>query len=101
VVFEVRLVTAEDELALSKLDYPVTVNIPVDTISLEAGQVLQVSKCSTWTGMKEYCPCTKSLLSILTGINDTRLCRPVGLGIRCSTPLSKILCLRLAVSCVV
>jgi hypothetical protein len=51
----------------------------------------------TWSEMKEYCPFTKGLLSILTGINDVNLCRPFGLGIRFSTSLSDILCLRLAV----
>jgi hypothetical protein len=100
-VFEVRLVTAEDKLAVSQLDHPVTFKIPVDRTSLEAGQVLQVSKYSTWTEMKEYYPYTKSLLSILTGINDINLHRPVALGIRCFTALPKILCLRLAVPCVV
>ena len=46
-VFEVRLVTAEDELALSKLDYSIIFKIPVDTKLLEDGQALQVSKCGT------------------------------------------------------
>lgn len=46
-MFEVRLVSAENELVLSKLDDPVIVKIPVDTASLEAGQVLQVSRCVT------------------------------------------------------
>jgi hypothetical protein len=45
--------------------------------------------------MKDFCPFTKGLLSILTGINDVNLCRTFGLGIRC---LSDILCLRLAVT---
>jgi hypothetical protein len=47
VVFEVQLVTAEDELAVSKLDFSVIFKIPVDTKSLEDGQTLQVSKCGT------------------------------------------------------
>ena len=93
-VFEVRLVTSEDQLVLSKLDYSVIFKIPVDTTSLEDGQALQVSKCGMWSEMKEYCPFTKGLLSIPTGVNDVNLCRPFGLGIRC---LSDILCLRLAV----
>jgi hypothetical protein len=94
VVFEVRLVTAEEELDVSKLENSVIFKIPVDTKSLEDGQALQVSKCGTWSKMKEYCPFTRGLLSILTGINDVNLCRPFGLGIRW---LSDILCLRLAV----
>jgi len=55
-VFEVRLVTAEDELAVGNLDYSVIFKIPVDTTSLEDGQALQVSKCGAWSEMKEYCP---------------------------------------------
>ena len=55
-VFEVRLVTAEDELAVSNLDYSVIFKIPVDTKSLEDGQALQVSKCGTRREMKEHCP---------------------------------------------
>ena len=43
-VFEVRLVTAEGELGLGKLDYSVILKIPVDTKSLEEGEALQVSK---------------------------------------------------------
>jgi hypothetical protein len=55
VVFEVRLVTAEEELTVSKLDHAVIFKIPVDTKLLENGQALQVSKCCTWNEMKEYC----------------------------------------------
>jgi hypothetical protein len=72
-VFEVQLVTAENVPALSKLDYSVALKIPVDTKLLEDGQTLQVSKCGTWSEMKEYCIFTKGLLSILTGINDVNL----------------------------
>jgi hypothetical protein len=49
VVFEVRLVTAEEELAPDKLDSSVSVKIPVDTTSLKDGQALQVSTCGTWS----------------------------------------------------
>ena len=96
-VFEVRLVTAEDELPLKKLDSPVDVKIPVERASLEDGQKLQVSKCGTWSEMKEYFLYTDGLLWILTGKNDANPCRPYGLGIRCSASLSNILCFRLAV----
>jgi hypothetical protein len=48
VVFEVRLVTAGEELAVSNLDSSVSVKIPVDTTSLEDGQALQVSTYGTW-----------------------------------------------------
>jgi hypothetical protein len=55
-VFEVQLVTAEDKVALSNLDYSVIFKIPIDTTLLEDGQALQVSKCGIWSEMKEYCP---------------------------------------------
>lgn len=96
-MFEVRLVTAEGELALGKLDYPVIFKVPVDTTLLEDGQALQVNKCGTWNEMKEYFPFAKGLLSIPTCIKDLNLCRPFGFGIRFSVFLSDFLCLRLAV----
>ena len=43
-MFEVQLVTAEDKVALSNLDYSVIFKIPIDTTLLEDGQALQVSK---------------------------------------------------------
>jgi hypothetical protein len=76
VVFEVRLVTAEEELTLSKLDDSVSVKIPVDPTLLEDGQALQVSTCGTWSEMKEYCLHYKSLLWTQTGINYVNLCGP-------------------------
>lgn len=45
-MFEVRLVATGDEKVPSKLDFPVTFKIPVDTAPLQSDQVLQVSNCS-------------------------------------------------------